>query len=539
MDSAAPAILSHTVAGTSWPSSLERYQSIVQNAVEGIFQSTPDGRYLLVNPALARMYGYDSAEQLIAIVSDISRHVYVDPSARAEFQRLMNRDGEVRGLEYQVRRKDGAILWISEHARAVRDEGGRILYYEGFIQDITTRKQTEAELRAAKEAAEAANIAKSQFLAVMSHEIRTPMNGVIGMTSLLLNSALNAEQREFIETIRFSGDTLLNLINDILDFSKAESDSFEVEKAEFVLRDCIESVVMLLKPRAAEKGLSLHCEIGAGTPEAVVGDAARLRQVLVNLVGNAVKFTEHGRVDLRVSAEPGSGTGIVLHFAVADTGIGIAPEAMPRLFRPFSQADASTTRRYGGTGLGLAISKRLTELMGGTMVVESEPRRGSTFRFTIKVDPLDRDGAPKDVPPTARNATSFRMPPSTAQADRVLLAEDNAVNRKVALHMLKRLGYRADVATNGAEAVAALRQHSYDIVLMDVHMPVMDGLEATRQIRREGFEQPWVIAITANAMPGDRASCLRAGMNDYLTKPLKIDELASTLSRRHQAHVAA
>src|SRR5688572_20887650 len=286
-----------------WPSSLERYQSIVQNAVEGIFQSSPDGRFLLVNPALARMYGYESPEHLMQSVQDISQSLYVDPKVRAEFRRQMERDGEVRGLEYQVRRLDGTIIWVSEHSRSVRDDRGEPLYYEGFVQDITLRRRAEDDLRATKEAAESANRAKSQFLAVMSHEIRTPMNGVIGMTSLLLGSTLTAEQRELADTIRQSGDALLNIINDILDFSKIESGRIELENEEFDLHVCAEGALDLLAARAAQKRLDLLCDIADGTPAMVRGDVTRLRQIIVNLLSNAVKFTEQGEVLLSIRGE--------------------------------------------------------------------------------------------------------------------------------------------------------------------------------------------------------------------------------------------
>jgi len=368
---------------------LERYKSIVENAVEGIFQSTPDGHYLLVNPALARMYGYASCAELLENVRDISRSIYVDPGARDEFKRLMAENGEVRGLEYQVRRKDGSLIWISEHARAVRGEGGQTLYYEGFIQDITRRKQSDKDLRAAKEAAEAGSRAKSQFLAMMSHEIRTPMNGVIGMASLLLNSPLTADQRECIETILQSGDSLVTLINDILDFSKIESGRTDLENEQFAVHDCINGALHLLVQRAGEKGIKLRSEIAETVPGAVSGDSTRLRQILVNLLGNALKFTDHGEVVLSLRVGPplpaSAGRRVRLLFAVHDTGIGIPAEAIPRLFQPFSQVDASTTRRYGGTGLGLVICRRLAELMGGEITVESKVGQGSIFRFSVVV----------------------------------------------------------------------------------------------------------------------------------------------------------
>ncbi|MEZ0218212.1 MAG: response regulator [Rariglobus sp.] len=652
----------------SWPSSLERYASIVNNAVEGIFQSTPDGRYLLVNPALARMYGYDSPEELLSRVSDISRTIYVDPGVREEFKRLMEEKGEVRGLEYQVRRKDGETLWISENSRAVCDAEGCVLYYEGFIEDVSRRKRTESELRAAKEAAELASKAKSQFLAVMSHEIRTPMNGVIGMASLLADTAgLTEEQRDFVETIRQSGDALLTVINDILDFSKIESGRIDLEHEEFCVRDCIEGALDLLAPRASDKGLDLLYEIADGVPVMVRGDSTRLRQILVNLLGNAVKFTERGEVVLSLRSEPvlsGDDGRVRLFFKVRDSGIGIPKEAIGRLFQSFSQVDASTTRRYGGTGLGLVISKRLSAVMGGDMTVESELGRGSVFRFDVVAEAMPDTPAPCLFDPrkvlagrrlmivddNATNrrilislahtngmiATAFDSGPAAlvrlragepfdfaildmqmpdmdgvmlaeeirrlrsasalplvllsslgqreacanrelfvayltkpakpaqildvlvrqvhrdrhapvgpaarfapvadtpAHPERVLLAEDNPVNQKVALRMLERLGYRADVAVNGVEALKAVERQAYDIIFMDMQMPEMDGMEATYRLRSkpavEG-KRPWIIALTANAMPEHRERCLAAGMDDYLNKPINLVALAAVLER--------
>jgi PAS domain S-box-containing protein len=650
------------------PGTLESYRSIVQNAVEGIFQSTPEGHYLLVNPALARMYGYDSPEELIQSVQDISRSIYVDPGVRSEFKRLMERDTEVRGLEYQVRRKDGTIFWISEHARAVRDDHGSVIYYEGFVQDISGRKKAEEELRTAKEAAVAASIAKSQFLAMMSHEIRTPMNGVIGMTSLLLDSPLNADQREYSETIRKSGDALLSIINDILDFSKIEAGHLELENEEFIVRECVEGALDLLAHRASEKHLDLLCEITESTPAYARGDASRLRQILVNLLGNAVKFTEAGEVLLSVHAVTRSDGRVVLQFAVKDTGIGIPPEAVGRLFQSFTQVDASTTRRYGGTGLGLAISQHLAGMMGGAITVESEPGLGSTFRFHVvaesvpnptrspfaslraslagrrllvvddnatnrrilsqlalswQVNPIavasgdealevlrggehfdfaivdmqmpDMDGvmlarAIRQLPggdelPLVLLTSLGQQDPSgdeklfarclakpakpvviadtlahlktrarkniesvpaivapladsiSPQPERVLLAEDNSVNQRVALHMLARLGYRADLAADGNEVIEAVARQPYDIILMDVHMPELDGLQATRRLRAKSTAgaRPWIIALTAGVMQDDRQGCLDAGMDDFISKPLKLAELASALAQARAA----
>jgi PAS domain S-box-containing protein len=629
------------------------YEALVQWSPNAIALLDPEGAVNSWNPAAERLFGYTAEEAIGRHIDDlVATDALVRAEAEAETQQGMG--GELVHVITKRTRKDGTLIDVEIFGAPVT-VGDEAVGLYALYHDIR-------ELQRAREEAEAATEAKSAFLATMSHEIRTPLNAVIGMTGLLLDTELGAEQRHFAEVIRGSGDALLGVINDILDFSKIEAGRLELEATALDLRGCIESALELVAPAAAQKGLDLAYDLDPGAPTGLVGDLTRLRQILINLLNNAVKFTERGEVVVTVTAESiDAGDRHRLTFAVRDTGIGIAQDRRDRLFESFSQVDPSTTRRYGGTGLGLAISNRLVELMGGTMSVESSPGQGSIFRFTIEAEvaPLppraferavaslrgkrvlvvddnatNRDiltrqattwgmdarqtGSPAEALGRIRGGERFdvvildqQMPemdgltlaeeigrvradlplvmltsidsidassaaalagyltkpvrPSqlfdalmglfgvgfaesaeraavVAEPDehlaerlplRILVVEDNAVNQQLALLLLQKVGYRADVAANGVEALEALQRQPYDVVLMDVEMPEMDGLEATRQIRRMApvEPRPRIIAVTAKALQGERELCLQAGMDDYLTKPIRLHELIEALRR--------
>ncbi|NET25019.1 response regulator [Okeania sp. SIO1I7] len=671
----------------------ERYALAISGTNDGIWDWDIQTNQVYYSPTWMRIIGHEN-DPLPHTLSTWSDNIHPDDMEATITDVEAHLAGETERFQntHRIKHRDGHYVWIFTKGQRICDESGQPYRAVGTITDITEKKQAEDRTRTAKEEAEIANRAKSEFLATMSHEIRTPMNAVIGMTGLLLDTELNAQQQDFVEVIRNSGDALLILINDILDFSKIESGKLDLEEQPFNIRSCIEECLDLLAPKAAEKNLELAYLIQPQTPEVIVGDVTRLRQVLVNLLSNGVKFTQTGEVVVSVTAslqnqdldpaqkrdcpipnqtqclESNAPCSAVyeIQFAVKDTGIGIPQDRMDRLFKPFSQVDASTTRHYGGTGLGLVISKRLSEIMGGKMWVESEAGVGSTFFFTVvatavaensclgkksetetilknkhllvvddnttnrqvltlqaesvcmisqavgsgqeainllqsgqkfdigilDVQMPEMDGFTlankiRKLPNCQElplvfisslneleyssqkvniNATAYLNKPikqsqlqkvlvglltgdivnstqkSKIQSNvklaeklplKILLAEDNVVNQKVAINILKNLGYRADVAANGLEVLAALRRQSYDVVLMDVQMPEMDGLTATRQICTEWEKEkrPRIIAMTANAMRGDRENCLAAGMDDYISKPVRLEALTTALSK--------
>lgn len=538
-------------------------ESIIQNIAEGLAISDRTGRISFVNPAGAAMLGYTVAQLVDRTWSSL-----VPPEQQAVVESAQQRclAGQAERYETTLLRKAGqqVCVWVSSQPY-LDQETGRVDGVLSTFTNISARKRAEEDLRQATLAAEAADRAKGEFLANMSHEIRTPMNAVVGATELLLESGLAAEQHDLVETARGSAEMLLAIIDDILDFSKVEAGKLELHPRPCLLRQVVEDSLSMLSVRAADKNLRMVYHIAPQVPVSIVTDAARLRQILVNLLSNAVKFTERGEVSVSVEVESASSarppepveppaaepTGVVLHFAVKDTGIGISQDKIEHLFRPFSQLDTSITRRYGGTGLGLAISKRLLELMGGRIWVESEgiSGRGSVFHFTLPtaIAPLaesertahsdeagNESGLPLDAPAEKALASRPNASGVGAGPSRILLVEDNLVNQKVALAMLGKLGYRTvDVANNGLEALELVRRQVYDVVLMDVHMPEMDGWAATRTIRRElpGDQQPRIVAMTAAAMQSDVDECVAAGMNDYISKPVRLEELARVLAQ--------
>jgi PAS domain S-box-containing protein len=643
-----------------------RYQTLVEQMPAVTYVKPPGNQpFSYVSPQIEGLLGFPVKDW----ESDSGLWLRIlHPEDRKRVLQEMDRadqSGQPFSQEYRLLARDGRVVWVRDEALLVKEAPGIPRSWQGVFVDLTERKQAEEELERARDAAEAATRTKDEFLANMSHEIRTPLNAVIGMTELLLDTPLTEEQTEYVETVHTGGDALLAVINDILDFSKIEAGMVELEREPFDIRTTVEESLDLVAPKAAEKGLDLAYRIDERTPPALLGDGVRVRQILVNMLSNSVKFTERGEVVVQVSSAPVQDGRHEVHFVVRDTGIGIPAERMNRLFRSFSQVDASTTRKYGGTGLGLAISKRLAEMMGGTMWVESKEGFGSKFHFSIVAEAapleavavragdrpslagkkvlivddnasnrvilalqvrswgmvpheapsgqaalesirtgaefavavLDRQMPSMDGLTLAREIRKLRDPnalplillttlgrreegmgevgisarltkpvkssqlydaligifaaeprpaaeatseptPAVDQGMgarhplRILLAEDNEVNQKVALRILERLGYRARVAANGKVAIEALERDGFDVVLMDVHMPEMDGLEATARIRRWPAErQPRIIAMTANAVRGDRERLLQAGMDDYVSKPVRVEELVAALKR--------
>lgn len=437
--------------------------------------------------------------------------------------------GRLSRYRESVQYDDGSIEHFEISQHPITGNSGLIIGVAVHSRRVTERVRHEIELIKARENAELAARSKAEFLATMSHEIRTPLNGLIGMATLLRSTELSSEQRDYASSIEISGEALLSIINNVLDYSRIESDKMVLEKVPFELQSCITDTIAMLRYQAEGKGNNLSYTISHEVPRYVSGDKTRIRQILVNLVGNAIKFTENGDIKISAQLESLTGDHMRIHFSVSDTGIGMTPEQTQKLFRAFSQADPSTYRKYGGTGLGLAISAQLTQLMKGNIYVESKPGEGSIFHFTIELSSVDE----RDIPAISALTADEKLTASTVDELKaykhlqILIAEDNAINRKLAAAVFKKLGFNADLAEDGNMAVDLWEKNRYDIIFMDVQMPLMDGFEASREIRKrsDNIDKPVIVAMTAFALEGDRARCVDAGMNDYLTKPFKPEEI--------------
>ena len=623
-------------------------RSFFELSVDIIYEANARGLFTFVNPAATRVLGYEETELIGLHYTALIRPDYRE-KVRDHYTGQVASGIASTYFEFPCVTKDGREVWIGQHVHTIMRDG-KPCGFQAVARDISDRMALEDALAEARDEALASARLKAEFLANMSHELRTPMNGVLGMLGVLLDTKLDDEQRDIAQTAKLSAESLLTLLNDILDFSKIESRKLTFEKVEFDLRETLEGSIELLAGAARKKGIELGCSIDGDVPRRVQGDAGRLRQILLNLIGNAIKFTESGGVVVRVGLASRSNGLAQLLFTVTDTGIGISAEGRARLFQPFVQADTSTTRRFGGTGLGLAISKQLVTMMNGEIDVESEPGHGSTFWFTAEFEasveaPVAAALKPRvlivDDSATARDLMSLQLsawevpndavespvaairmlreavakgtpygvvisdvqmpemdgltlarliqaqfaktrviiasstaPPcpkaslpdkgvavwlgkpiksrqleaavfgqsvpeydqerphvvATQRSARILVVEDNAVNQKVAVRQLQKLGYSADVAANGLEALHALNRIEYAAVLMDCHMPEMDGYEATAAIRRSGNDIP-IIALTASVQSEDRERCIAAGMNDFISKPTREADLARVLAK--------
>jgi len=500
-------------------------RSLIESNIDALMTTDPSGIITDVNKQMEALTGCTRDE----LIGAPFKKYFTDPERAEAAIKLVLSQKKVTDYELTACARDGKQTVVSYNATTFYDRDRTLQGVLAVARDVTERKLVEAELKQAKAAAESASRTKSDFLASMSHEIRTPMNAIIGIADLLAKTPLDPEQEKYVQIFRRAGDNLLNLINDILDLSKVEASQLELERTGFSLNDHLEKVTEMLAGRAREKGLTLVCEIAPNVPANLVGDPTRLRQVLLNLLGNAIKFTESGEVSLRVTPDADCSIPTALRFTISDTGIGIPGEKLGQVFEPFTQADSSTTRRFGGSGLGLTISKRLVELMGGRIWVESEVGGGSVFSFAVPFEIWDAVNRPTTTP-------AGTGPEAPLPALHILLAEDSPDNCTITMAYLEDTPYRVDIAETGAIACEKFIAGHYDLVLMDRQMPIMDGLTATRTIRawehaNDRSPTP-IIALTASALKRDREMCLAAGCTAFLTKPIKQEVLLQAIKER-------
>jgi len=525
----------------------EMLRTLMEHLPDTIYFKDRNSRFLRVNRAQFERFGLSCEAGAIGKTdADFFTDQHAVKARQDELEIMRTGEPIVDQLEHLIL-ENAPDTWASATKLPWLDAAGKVIGTFGVSRDVTKQVMAEKTLKKAKEAADHANRAKSVFLANMSHEIRTPMNAVIGISELLLESKLTDQQREYVAMVLSSGESLLELINDLLDFSKIEAGKFDLDHEPFELREVTSNIIRTLAVRAESKNLKLTFSAAEAVPNYLVGDRHRFRQIIVNLLGNAIKFTDDGEVVLEIALVDKTAGHATIRVEIRDTGIGIPESKREQIFRDFEQADVSTTRQYGGTGLGLAISKRLVELMGGEIGVTSTEGEGSTFFFTAKLEVSPDEMVSQlhkgdyQQKPEEQNVSSGEEPTETL---RVLLAEDNAVNQKLAIAVLDRQGHAVTVAASGREAVDKWQDGDFDLILMDLQMPEMDGFEATAEIRRReallpGNRRTFIIAVTARARRSDRQKCLDAGMDDYMAKPIRIANFAEVLSRRAKVKSAA